>query len=150
MTSNLTLNAAVNPDFSQVEADVAQLDVNNRYALFFPEKRPFFLEGADFFDTLIRAVFTRTIADPIFGTKLTGKAGAQAVGVMVAHDAVNNLLFPGNDGSSSASLDDEVTTTVARYRRDVLGHGRIVAELFCDPRVVRVRTNRNGEGGIRS
>jgi len=119
VTSNLTLNATVNPDFSQVEADVAQLDVNNRYALFFPEKRPFFLEGADFFETPVRAVFTRTIADPVFGAKLTGKAGAQAVGVMVARDSMNNLLFPGNDGSSSASLDDEVTTTVARYRRDV-------------------------------
>jgi len=119
VTSNLTLNATVNPDFSQVEADVAQLDVNNRYALFFPEKRPFFLEGADVFETPVRAVFTRTIADPTFGAKLTGKAGAQAVGVMVARDGVNNLLFPGNDGSSSASLDEEVTTTVARYRRDV-------------------------------
>ena len=119
VTSSLTLNATMNPDFSQVEADVAQLDVNNRYALFFPEKRPFFLDGSDYFTTPLQAVFTRTIANPTFGAKLTGKAGAHAMGVMVARDSVNNLLFPGNDGSSSASLDDEVTTAVARYRRDV-------------------------------
>ena len=56
ITPNLTLNAAVNPDFSQVEADVAQLDVNTQFALFFPEKRPFFLEGADFFRTPFQAV----------------------------------------------------------------------------------------------
>jgi hypothetical protein len=68
ITSDLTVNTTVNPDFSQVEADVAQLDVNNRFALFFPEKRPFFLEGADFFSTPLRAVFTRTIADPLVGT----------------------------------------------------------------------------------
>ncbi len=49
VTPNLSLNAALNPDFSQVEADAAQLDVNTRFALFYPEKRPFFQEGADFF-----------------------------------------------------------------------------------------------------
>src|SRR5262249_2516667 len=57
ITPNLTLNATANPDFSQVEADVAQLSVNNRFALEFPEKRPFFLEGRDFFSTPLRAVF---------------------------------------------------------------------------------------------
>ena len=83
VTPNLTLNGTVNPDFSQVEADVAQLDVNQRFALFYPEKRPFFLEGIDFFTTPIQAVFTRTVADPTFGAKLTGKQGANAVGVFV-------------------------------------------------------------------
>jgi hypothetical protein len=119
ITSDLTLNSTVNPDFSQVEADVAQLDVNNRFALFFPEKRPFFLEGADFFSTPLRAVFTRTIADPLVGTKLTGKTGANAVGAIVARDRTSNFVFPGNQGSSSASLDQDMTTVVARFRRDV-------------------------------
>lgn len=128
-TSSLTLNGAVNPDFSQVEADVAQLDVNTRFALFYPEKRPFFLEGLDFFTTPIQAVFTRTIADPYFGAKVTNKQGANAVGVFVAQDRLNNLLIPGNQGSASASLDDDVTTTVARYRRDV-GAGSTVGALY--------------------
>src|SRR5207247_9242547 len=78
ISSNLTLNATGNPDFSQVEADVAQLDVNTRFALFFPEKRPFFLEGADLFNTPIQAVFTRTVADPDAGLKLSGKVGSSS------------------------------------------------------------------------
>jgi hypothetical protein len=119
VTPNMTLNGTLNPDFSQVEADVAQLDVNTRFALYYPEKRPFFLEGVDFFTTPIQAVFTRTIADPSFGAKLTGKQGPSAVGVFVARDSINNLLFPSNQGSISTSLDQAVTTTVGRYRRDV-------------------------------
>jgi hypothetical protein len=136
ITPNMTVNGAVNPDFSQVEADVAQLDVNTRFALFYPEKRPFFLEGIDFFSTPIQAVFTRTIADPIFGAKLTGKQGANAVGVFVARDSLNNLLLPANESSESTSLDAGVTTTVARYRRDV-GRGSTLGGLV---------TSREGNG----
>ncbi len=119
ITSNVTLNGTVNPDFSQVEADVAQLDVNERFALFFPEKRPFFLEGADFFTTPLQAVFTRTVTDPQGGIKLTGKEGAHGLGVFAARDRVTNLLFPANQGSRSAFLDTAATTGVVRYRRDV-------------------------------
>jgi hypothetical protein len=119
MTPNLSLNGALNPDFSQVEADVAQLDINTKFALFFPEKRPFFLEGADFFDTPLRAIYTRTVADPSLGVKLTGKDGKNAIGVYAARDELNNLLFPSNQGSDDASLGQEVTSSVVRYRRDV-------------------------------
>ncbi|RMH16257.1 MAG: hypothetical protein D6701_09140, partial [Gemmatimonadetes bacterium] len=87
ITPNLALNLTANPDFSQVEADAAQLDVNTRFALFFPEKRPFFLEGADFFSTPVSAVFTRSIVDPEVGAKFTGKSGASGFGILVAHDA---------------------------------------------------------------
>jgi hypothetical protein len=119
ITPNLTLNAAINPDFSQVEADAAQLDVNTQFALFFPEKRPFFLEGADFFATPFDAVFTRNVADPSWGLKLTGKEGKNAVGVFAAQDDRTNLLFPGSNGSSSASLLGLKTSdAVLRYRRD--------------------------------
>jgi hypothetical protein len=129
VTSNMTFNGAVNPDFSQVEADVAQLDVNQRFALFYPEKRPFFLEGIDFFTTPIQAVFTRTVADPLFGAKLTGKQGGNAVGLFVTRDRINNLLFPANQNSSSTSLDDDVTTVVGRYRRDV-GSGSTIGGIY--------------------
>ena len=84
VTPNLSLNATLNPDFSQVEADAAQLDVNTQFALFFPEKRPFFLEGADFFETPLDLYFTRTVADPTGGIKLTGKAGANALAFSLA------------------------------------------------------------------
>jgi len=120
VTSNLTLSGTANPDFSQVEADVAQLDVNTRFALFYPEKRPFFLEGLDYFATPVQVVFTRTIADPIGGAKLTGKVGRDSVAVFSAVDRINNLLFPSNQGSDGTSLDSDTTTTVLRYRRDVL------------------------------
>lgn len=119
ITPNLILNATVNPDFSQVEADVRELEVNTRFAIRYPEKRPFFLEGADFFLTPMEAVFTRTVADPDGGLKFTGKMGKNAFGIFGAYDRVNNLLFPSNQGSQSTSLDQGVGSGVFRYRRDI-------------------------------
>ncbi|NIM58194.1 MAG: hypothetical protein GTO16_04530 [Candidatus Aminicenantes bacterium] len=129
ITPNLILNATANPDFSQVEADVAQLDVNTRFALYYPEKRPFFLEGADFFLTPVQAVFTRTVADPDGGLKLTGKLGKSAIGFFAAYDRINNLIFPANQGSVSTSIDQDVTSGVLRYRRDV-GRNSTVGLLY--------------------
>jgi hypothetical protein len=119
VTPNLILNAAYNPDFSQVEADVAQLQLNRRFALFYPEKRPFFLEGADFFLTPVQAVFTRTVADPQWGTKMTGKIGRTAIGLFAAQDEVTNLLFPSNQGSLQGGLDERAYGGVFRARQDV-------------------------------
>ena len=119
ITPNVSLNATINPDFSQVEADAAQLDVNTRFALFFPEKRPFFLEGADIFRTMIPLIFTRTVRDPLAGVKASGKEGANAFGFFATRDRATGLLFPANQGSRSAQLEQEVNTVVARYRRDV-------------------------------
>lgn len=117
ITPDITASLALNPDFSQVEADIPQLDVNNQFALFFPESRPFFLEGANYFATPVQAVFTRTIADPNAAAKLTGQAGNNTYGVFGAEDAVTNLLFPGPLGSSSHSLDQKNTAVVGRYSR---------------------------------
>ena len=119
ITPNLILNATANPDFSQVEADAAQLEINRRFALFYPEKRPFFLEGADFFLTPVQAVFTRTVADPLWGTKLTGKSGRTAMGFFAAQDEITNLILPSNQGSSQASLDQDAFGGVFRLRQDV-------------------------------
>jgi hypothetical protein len=119
ITPNLSLNVAANPDFSQVEADAAQLATNTRFALFYPEKRPFFLEGADFFSTPINAVYTRTVADPSWGLKLSGKQGSQGLGVFVAEDRLTTLTFPANHSSDSTTLNQENRTGVIRYRRDV-------------------------------
>jgi len=89
--------------------------VNNRFALFFRESRPFFLEGADFFSTPINAVFTRTVADPDIGAKLTGRNGNNTFGVFAAEDAVTNLLFPGSLESDSESLIQPNKVLVGRY-----------------------------------
>jgi hypothetical protein len=87
ITSNMTADLAFNPDFSQIEADMPQVDVNQRYALYYPEKRPFFLEGKDYFDTPLEMMYTRTIANPIWGAKLTGKIGKTTIGFLSAYDA---------------------------------------------------------------
>ncbi|MEM7414476.1 MAG: DUF5916 domain-containing protein [Gemmatimonadota bacterium] len=129
ITSDLTLNVTGNPDFSQVEADVAQIDVNNRFALFFPERRPFFMEGADFFGTPVQAVFTRSIVSPRGGAKLTGKLGANAVGVLVAEDRSNGLLIPGTQFSRAAEAPGRALTSIARFRRDV-GSTSTIGALF--------------------
>jgi hypothetical protein len=132
ITPNMTLNGAVNPDFSQVEADVAQLDVNTRFALFFPEKRPFFLEGVDIFSTPLDttttgAIFTRTVVDPLWGVKVSGKEGKNGIGVFLTRDEINNFIIPSNQFSSFASLDQDVTGTVLRYRRDVFRNSTVGA-----------------------
>lgn len=86
VTSNLTLDATFNPDFSQVEADAGQVQVNERFALFFQEKRPFFLEGTEIFGMPKQLVYTRTIENPIAGGKLTGKVGGLSLGYLGAVD----------------------------------------------------------------
>jgi hypothetical protein len=135
ITSNVILNATVNPDFSQVEADVAQLEVNTRFALRYPEKRPFFLEGADFFLTPFEAVFTRTIYDPLWGGKLTSKFDKNALGVFATQDRYNTLTFPSNQGSITISTEENIFNSVLRYRRDI-GRGSAVGILY---------TGRSGE-----
>jgi hypothetical protein len=130
VTPNLILNAAANPDFSQVEADIAQLEINRRFALFYPEKRPFFLEGADFFLTPIQAVFTRTVADPHWGAKMTAKMGRTAVGFFAAQDDLTTLIIPSNEGSYPAEpLDQDAFGGVFRLRQDV-GRGSTLGVLY--------------------
>lgn len=86
ITSDLTTDLTFNPDFSQIEADMPQIDVNQRYPLYYPEKRPFFLEGKNYFDTPIEMAYTRTIANPVWGAKLTGKMGKTTIGFLSVYD----------------------------------------------------------------
>ncbi len=119
ITANLTANLTVNPDFSQVEADAAQLDVNEQFALFFPETRPFFLEGTDYFNLRrMNLVYTRTVADPVGAIKTTGKSGRHTYGVFSARDAQTNVLVPGSQGSQTARFALDTTASVGRYRMD--------------------------------
>ncbi|MGE0446063.1 MAG: DUF5916 domain-containing protein [Vicinamibacterales bacterium] len=127
---NVVLSGTINPDFYQVEADAAQLDVNTQFQLRFSEKRPFFLEGADLFRTPYEVVFTRTVADPSSGIKLTGKEGAHAFGAFMTRDEVTGVLVPGFDSSSFLLLDRANTSTVLRYRRDLGSRGSTVGVLF--------------------
>ena len=125
LTPNMTLSATANPDFSQVEADALQLDVNQPFALSYPEKRPFFTESSDFFDTRLAAVYTRTMRDPAWGLKLTGKQGAGTIGAYVVRDELTNLIFPGSLSSSSTSLAIDSTASVFRYRHDTWNNSTV-------------------------
>jgi len=86
LTPTVTLDLAVNPDFAQVEADQTVVTANQRFPIFFEEKRPFFLEGIDIFNTPLRAVHTRAIVDPDIAVKLSGKRGKNTFGILLASD----------------------------------------------------------------
>lgn len=128
ITQDLYLNATLNPDFSQVEADSAQLDINNTFSLFFPERRTFFLDGADYFDTAQNLVHTRNIADPAYGTKLTGKTGPHSFGLLNARDEATSFLLPANLSSRVVALEDmQSDVNIARYRRDIMATSSVGA-----------------------
>jgi uncharacterized protein DUF5916 len=83
---SLVLDTTINPDFGQIESDDPQVTVNQRFEVFFPEKRPFFQENSNFFQTPLNLMFTRRIADPLYGVRLTGKVGPWAIGTLLAND----------------------------------------------------------------
>ena len=104
-SSAVTLDLAINPDFAQVEADQLVVTANQRFPIFFPEKRPFFLEGIDIFQTPITAVHTRAIVDPDVAVKTTGKLGRNTFGLMVASDNGPGNLSADDRGSLNACLE---------------------------------------------
>jgi hypothetical protein len=124
ITSNITLALAINPDFAQVEADQLVVTANQRFPIFFPERRPFFLEGIEIFSTPITAVNTRAIVDPDLALKLTGKSGRNSFGLMFASDngpgnfnadeRTDPLVLPG----IARFLDKNAYIGVLRLKRD--------------------------------
>jgi hypothetical protein len=133
---NLTLNGTINPDFSQVEADVGQVLLNERFALFYPEKRPFFLDGLELFDSPNQLIYTRQIVAPLAGVKLTGKLGGTNIASMLVGDdqqyswagnhsplfGVSRLRY---DYSSGNTLGAVLTT-----REDGANYSRVAAGDF--------------------
>lgn len=119
ISSDITLDMTVNPDFSQIEADTPQIDVNKRFALYYPEKRPFFLEGMEIFRfPEIQMVYTRRIIDPVAGAKLTGKTGRFTYGVLSALDGnpTESLWSIQGEGSPSP---DQALFNIFRVKADV-------------------------------
>lgn len=114
--TNVSLDATVNPDFSQVESDASQVSVNERFALYYTEKRPFFLEGIELFATPNQLVYTRRIANPKGGGKFTGKIGKTGIAILSALD---------DEGSEDAFV------TIARVRRD-LGENSLAGVTYTD------------------
>lgn len=118
--ADTAIDVTVKPDFSQVESDQAQISANERFALFFPEKRPFFLEGVDLFQTPIQAVYTRTITAPVWGGRVTGKVAGVRYTALVADDAGGgSAILPGPNGSDLAPIDGGAMVFIARAKRDM-------------------------------
>src|SRR5213083_1612253 len=150
VTQNLAVTATANPDFSQVEADVGQVTVNERFALFFPEKRPFFLEGLEQFDTPNALIYTRRISSPVAGAKLTGKVGGTAVAYIGAVDdaalsgtgdhPIVNLLRLRRDLGASSTLGLAYTDRVegSAYNRVLGADARVIWKKiwFSDAQIV--------------
>lgn len=115
--SNLTIDAAVNPDFAQVESDVPAIAVNKQFALFFPEKRSFFLEAADLLATPLNAIYTRTITSPAWGTRLTGQTGRSSYTFLVAEDeGGGSQIVPGPVSSELVPQIGGSTAAIGRWR----------------------------------
>ena len=137
-TADMAVDATINPDFSQVESDVAVISTNERFAIFIPEKRPFFLEGIELFSTPIQAVYTRTLTAPRWGTRTTGKRGDYAYTFLIAQDrGGGSVILPSKFGSNFADQDFSSTALVGRVRRD-FGQRSFVSMLM---------TTRESEGG---
>ena len=136
-SADTAFDATIRPDFSQVESDVAQIAVNSRFALFYPEKRPFFLEGSELLRTPIPAVSTRTLTSPRWGIRATGKAGSTAYTVLAADDrGGGTVVLPGPEGSEFAPQDFRSFAAIGRVRRDF---GRSFASFLA--------TDRENRGG---
>ena len=112
---HFVVDMTANPDFSQVESEDPLITVNQRFAVYFPEKRPFFLENEDFFRTPMDLMFTRSIGDPSAGIRLTGKDGPYSVGVMATDDRSPGLAVP----DSSPLFGTRSYFTIARANRDI-------------------------------
>jgi Domain of unknown function (DUF5916)/Carbohydrate family 9 binding domain-like len=120
---SLVFDAAANPDFSQVESDEPQVTVNQRYRVYFPEKRPFFIENADYFHTPIDLFFTRNIVNPDAGARLTGKTGPYSLGILASDDRAPGLtVSPADPVFKSRSY-----FSIARVSRDIFKQSSIGA-----------------------
>jgi hypothetical protein len=135
ITSSITLDATINPDFSQVESDAFQVQVNQRFPIFYSEKRPFFMEGMGLFNiagtggdgNMITAVHTRKIIDPSWGSKLTGAAGHFSFGLLSASD--RNPLDLANRGTAIAGQDKLFNIGRVTYG---LGQSNYAGAIFAD------------------
>jgi hypothetical protein len=129
---NWVASATLNPDFSQVESDAAQIDVNTTFALFYPERRPFFQKGMDLFQTPFTAFYSRSINAPILASKMTGRAGNTSVGYIIARDEHTPFIVPFADETGIVEAGKS-TTNVVRLQHNF--GGSKIGGLVTDRRV---------------
>ena len=124
---SIVLDATVNPDFSQVESDQPQFTVNQRYPVYFPELRPFFLENANYFVTPLNLIYTRTIVHPEFGVRLTGKIARTNLGLLAIDDRAPGEAFSRTD----ALYGKRSHVSVGRISQD-FGKGSSLGAIYAD------------------
>jgi hypothetical protein len=127
LNDSLVLDLTANPDFSQVESDEPQVTVNQRYRVYFPEKRPFFIENADYFRTPIDLFFTRNIVQPDGGIRLTGKTGQYSLGILSSDDRSPGIVVSPNDPLAGTRS----YFNIARVSRDIFNQSSVGA-IFTD------------------
>jgi hypothetical protein len=118
-SSGITAEAALNPDFSQVESDVAQVDVNTTFALFFPERRPFFQEGIELFESFFDVLYTRQINDPSITGKLIGRMGRTTLAYLGGVDEHSPILLPFQE-RSFVGMAGRSMANAARFQQTLL------------------------------
>ena len=136
---SLSVDATLRPDFSQVEADVTKLSVNERFAIFFPEKRSFFMEGSDLLASPTNGIHTRTITEPLWGARLTGRPGNHAFTVIAAGDNGGGSRIEPGPVSSSFEPQPAALALIGRYR---FSYGQSAAGLLLASRNGDSRSNR--------
>lgn len=138
ITPETVLTTTVNPDFSQVEGDVRQINLNQRFAFFYPERRPFFLSNIDSFQDTANSLYTRSVVSPLYGAKVAGREGKWDIGVLSTLDTQPKASVHefGAVGFSTADLENRnAQSTYLRLRRDALSSGFIGA-FITDKRVM--------------
>ncbi len=131
ISSNVTFDATINPDFSNVETDRHQIDVNSATALSYPEKRPFFQEGSDLYRTPISLVYTRSINVPDYAAKFTARLGRYSISYLGAHDKESPFIIPFEETSTGLIEGGKSFSNILRVRR-TFGSGSQVGLLFTD------------------
>jgi hypothetical protein len=125
LSPNVTFDAAINPDYAEIEADAPVVTANQRFPIFFQEKRPFFLEGKEIFESSLQPFYSRTIVDPDFAAKLTGKTGKNTFGFFVASDNAPGNYSEDERGDPVISrriapfVDENAFFSVLRLKRDI-------------------------------
>lgn len=117
-TADLSVDAAINPDFSQVESDATQISINSNFALFYPEKRPFFLLGADLFQNQTQTFYSRAINNPLLSSRVIGKAGSLSFGYLASSDRNTPFIIPGEETSDYEATELHSISNLARARYD--------------------------------
>ncbi len=131
-TTSLTGEVTVNPDFSQVESDAAQIDINSTFALFYPERRPFFQEAGDLLNSRINLIYTRSINDPIFGARLTGRMNRTSLAYISAYDEHSPYIIPLEERSFFIQMGKSFSN-IFRYKQ-ALGEESYIGAIITDRR----------------